>query len=274
MCRRPPGPIEEIAMRQPSLFIPHGGGPCFFMPDPAGNWTGMEAFLRALPARLPERPKAILVVSGHWETRGFAFTGAVQPPLIYDYGGFPAHTYELRYDAPGDPGLAARAAALLAEAGMTAWVDPARGLDHGVFVPLKVAFPDADIPVVEMSVDRDLDPAQHIAAGRALAALRDEGVLIVASGMSFHNMRGYGDPRFTDPSDQFDAWLTATVEAQPAQRAAALALWADAPAGRLSHPREEHLLPLMVAAGASEAPGSRIYAEHVLKTAISGYSFA
>jgi aromatic ring-opening dioxygenase catalytic subunit (LigB family) len=261
-------------MRQPALFIPHGGGPCFFMPDPAGNWTGLAAFLRALPEALPEPPTAILVVSGHWETRGFAFTGVATPTLIYDYNGFPPDTYTLRYDAPGDSALAGRAAALLQEAGMTAQVDKQRGLDHGVFVPMKVAFPQATIPVVEMSVDRDLDPALHLQAGHALAPLRDEGVLIIGSGMSFHNMRGYGDPRFTAPSDEFNAWLTESVQAAAERRAAALAHWALAPAARLSHPREEHLIPLMVAAGASREAGTRIYTEHVLKTAISAFSLA
>ncbi len=261
-------------MRQPALFIPHGGGPCFFMPDPAGNWTGLEAFLRSLPNALPQTPTAILIVSGHWETRGFAFTGAPKPALVYDYSGFPPDTYTLRYDAPGDPQLAARATALLQAAGLTAQIDPQRGLDHGVFVPLKVAFPEASIPVVEMSVDKGLDPSLHLAAGRALAPLRDENILIVASGMSFHNMRGYGDPRFTAPSDEFNAWLTASVQAAPEQRDAALAQWASAPAGRISHPREEHLIPLMVAAGASAAPGTRIYTQHVLKTALSAFSFA
>lgn len=234
----------------------------------------MAAFLRGLADRLPQRPRAILVVSGHWETDGFAFTGAAMPEPLYDYHGFPPETYALRYDAPGDPALAARAADLLRAAGLRAGVDTARGLDHGVFVPMKVAFPEADIPVVEMSVDRDLDPAAHVAAGRALAVLRDEGVLMIGSGMSFHNMRGYGDPRFTEPSEAFDRWLTAAVEAAPDTRAAALDHWADAPAARLSHPREEHLLPLMVAAGASDAPGQRIYRERVLETAISGYAFA
>jgi aromatic ring-opening dioxygenase catalytic subunit (LigB family) len=261
-------------MRQPSLFIPHGGGPCFFMPDPAGRWSGMAAFLRALPQRLPARPQAMLVVSGHWETRGFAFTGAITPPLIYDYYGFPAETYELRYNVPGDRALAARAAGLLRGAELNASIDGERGLDHGVFVPMKVAFPEADIPVVEMSVEIGLDPSMHFAAGRALAPLRDEGVLIVASGMSFHNMRGYGDPRFTAPSEQFDQWLTASVQAPFKDRASALLGWAGAPSGRLAHPREEHLLPLMVAAGASEAVGERIYAENVMHTAISGFSFA
>ncbi|GGE05839.1 dioxygenase [Polymorphobacter glacialis] len=258
---------------QPSFFIPHGGGPCFFMPDPAGNWTGMERFLKDLPATLPERPTAIIVVSGHWETRGFAFTGAARPPPIYDYGGFPPYTYDLRYDVPGAPALAARAADLLRAASLTATVDPARGLDHGVFIPLKVAFPDADIPLIEMSVDRDLDPALHVAAGRALAALRSDGVLILGSGMSFHNMRGYGDPRATAPSEEFDLWLTAAIAQPGPGRAEALQGWAIAPGGRFSHPREEHLLPLMVAAGASEAPGEHVYGELVLQTAISGFRF-
>jgi len=261
-------------MRQPALFIPHGGGPCFFMPDPAGNWTGLESFLRSLPDALPQTPKAILVVSGHWETPGFAFTGAPAPSLIYDYNGFPPDTYTLRYDPPGDPQLAAQATALLRGAGLTAQVDPSRGLDHGVFVPMKVAFPKATIPMVEMSVDKSLDPGLHLQAGRALAPLRDENVLIVGSGMSFHNMRGYGDPRFTAPSDAFNEWLTSAVQAAPKQRAGALAQWASAPAGRISHPREEHLIPLMVAAGASTEAGTCIYNQHVLKTALSAYSFA
>jgi aromatic ring-opening dioxygenase catalytic subunit (LigB family) len=259
--------------RQPTFFIPHGGGPCFFMPDPAGNWTGMEAFLRSLPARLPAPPKALLVVSGHWETKGFAFTGAARPFLLYDYYGFPKHTYDLRYDAPGAPALAEKAAALLTAAGLPAAVDRERGLDHGVFVPLKVAFPGADIPVVEMSVELGLDPALHLAAGRALASLRDEGVLIVASGMSFHNMRGYGDARFTDPSEQFDGWLSESVALDPAARAQRLTAWEQAPAARLSHPQAEHLLPLMVAAGAAEGAGAKIYGEHVMKAAIAGFEF-
>lgn len=261
-------------LRQPSLYIPHGGGPCFFMDDPRGTWTGMETFLRTLATHLPERPKAILIVSGHWETDGFAFTGGERPELIYDYYGFPPHTYELRYDVPGSPTLAAHAAALLREAGLPAGLDSARGLDHGVFVPLKVAFPDADIPVVEMSVDRNLDPALHIAAGRALASLRDEGVLIVGAGMSFHNMRGYGDPRATEPSRRFDAWLAEAATGAGATRGAALIRWKDAPDAAYSHPREEHLLPLMVAAGASDAAGEHIYSEVVMQTAISGFRFA
>jgi aromatic ring-opening dioxygenase catalytic subunit (LigB family) len=257
----------------PSFFIPHGGGPCFFMDDPAETWAGMGAFLAALPATLPQKPTAIIVVSGHWETRGFAFTGDERPSLIYDYSGFPPHTYELHYDVPGAPALAARAAGLLKDGGIAAAVVPERGIDHGVFVPLKLAFPDADVPLVEMSVEIELDPVLHMAAGRALATLRSEGVLILGSGMSFHNMRGYGDPRATEPSLLFDQWLTRSVEQPGTQRAEALEAWEAAPGGRYAHPDAEHLLPLMVAAGASESRGKRVFNELVMGTAISGYRF-
>ena len=145
-----------------------------------------------------------------------------------------------------------------------------------MFIPLKVMFPAADIPVVQMSLRHDLDPAAHIAAGRALAGLRDEGVLIVGSGMSFHNMRGYGDPRFTPISAEFDDWLTAAVKSQPAERDALLRRWAEAPQARLCPPprAEEHLLPLMVAAGAAgESAGHRSYSEKIMETTISAFRF-
>lgn len=262
-----------MTTRQPSFYIPHGGGPCFFMDDPAGIWTGMEAFLRGLPDRLPEAPKAILIVSGHWETEGFRFSAAPKPPLIFDYYGFPPHTYELTWPAPGDPALAERAAGLLRAAGHDAGTDAERGIDHGVFVPLKVAWPDADVPVVEMSLDKGLDPVIAYRVGRALRPLRDEGVLILGAGMSFHNMRAYRNPQATEPSQAFDDWLVDAVEGDVAGREARLAGWADAPAGRFSHPREEHLLPLMVAAGAADGPGSRVYGEVVMETMISGFRF-
>lgn len=262
-----------MPLRQPSLYIPHGGGPCFFMPDPRGIWTRMEAYLRGLPASLPEPPRAILVVSGHWEERAFAFTGADRPGLIFDYYGFPQETYRLTWPAPGAPWLAERGAELLRGARLPAAIDPARGFDHGVFIPLKVAFPDADVPVVQMSLHASLDPALHIAAGEALAPLREEGVLILGSGMSFHNLRAMGDPRVAAPSREFDAWLTAAAGAEAADRAAALGRWDGAPWARLCHPREEHLLPLMVAAGASAERGTHDYGELVLGGAVSAFRF-
>jgi aromatic ring-opening dioxygenase catalytic subunit (LigB family) len=235
----------------------------------------MEDYLKGLAASLPAKPRAILVVSGHWEAPAFVFTGADEHPgLIFDYYGFPPETYQLAWPAPGAPWLAERGRALIEEAGLPAAVDPARGFDHGVFVPLKVAFPDADVPVVQMSLHASLDPALHLAAGKALAPLRDEGVLIIGSGMSFHNLRAYGDPRVRQPAAEFDRWLVDAAEAPPAQRAQLLADWQAAPWARLCHPREEHLLPLMVAAGASESPGSHDFGEEVLSGAVSGFRFA
>ncbi len=263
--------------RLPTFFVPHGAGPCFFMDwSPPGIWDPMEKFLRGILATLPAPPRAILLVSAHWLTRDFAVTSGTQPSLIFDYSGFPKHTYELRYPAPGDPALAATIVKLLEGAGLAAHEDPERGFDHGMFVPLLLIAPEAEIPVVQLSLRRDLDPAAHLAAGRALAALRDEGVLIVGSGMSFHNMRGYGDPRFGPVSDEFDAWLMQTVEGAPAARDEALEAWEQAPSARLSHPprAEEHLLPLLVAAGAAAgAPGKRVFSDRVMETTLSAFRF-
>lgn len=262
---------------QPTLFIPHGAGPCFFMDwDPPTAWNAMADFLRGVAATLPQPPRAILMVSGHWLESGFSVTSGRQPGLIYDYYGFPLHTYELRYDASGSPELAARVADLLAGADLPVRQDGERGFDHGMFIPLKLMFPAADVPVVQLSLRNDLDPAAHLAAGRALAPLREEGVLIVGSGMSFHNMRGYGDPRFGPISDAFDRWLTATVEAAPEERHARLLDWEQAPMARLCHPprAEEHLLPLFVAAGAAAADaGRRVFSDRVLETTLSAFRF-
>ena len=183
--------------RQPAIFLPHGGGPCFFMDwtwGPADTWHRTQRFLAGLAATLPETPRAIVVVSGHWEEPAFTASAAAEPKLIFDYSGFPEHTYKLTWPAPGEPELAARVAELLSGAGLPSALSQNRGFDHGVFVPLKVAFPEAQIPVVTLSLAASLDPALHLAAGRALAPLRDKGVLIVGSGMSFHNLRGYSNP--------------------------------------------------------------------------------
>ena len=201
--------------RQPAIFIPHGGGPCFFMDwtwGPADTWHATQRFLEGVAATLPEPPKALLVVSGHWEEPVFTASAAEKPQLIFDYSGFPEHTYRLTWPAPGDPELAGRVTGLLKEAGLPAATSSTRGFDHGVFVPLKVAFPEAQIPVVTLSLAGSLDPALHLAAGRALAPLRDEGVLIVGSGMSFHNLRGYLQPETPKRATAFDDWLTSAVD--------------------------------------------------------------
>ena len=259
---------------QPSLFIPHGGGPCFFMPDPQGVWRKMGDYLRGLSATLPERPRAILVVSGHWEERAFNFTGATEHPgLIFDYYGFPPETYQITWPASGAPWLAERGAEFLRGAGLPTAIDPERGFDHGVFVPLKVVFPDADVPVVQMSLHASLGPALHLAAGEALRPLRDEGVLVIGSGMSFHNLRAMGDPGVAEPSREFDRWLSEAASAGPVERQAQLARWSEAPFARLCHPREEHLIPLMVAAGASQEAGVSDYSELVLGGQVSAFRF-
>ena len=237
--------------RQPTFFLSHGGGPWPWMDgDYRRAHAQLEASLQALPATLPARPRAILMISGHWEADAFTVTTSPAPGMLYDYGGFPAHTYEVQYPAPGDPALAEHVVALIQAAGLPAARDAQRGFDHGAFCTLVPMYPEADVPVVQLSLMHGLDPAAHLALGRALAPLRDEGVLILGSGFSFHNLRLYG-PAGREPSAQFDAWLQAAL-ASTDNRAASLLAWERAPSARLAHPREEHQLPLMVAAGAAE----------------------
>ena len=268
--------------RQPTLFIPHGGGPCFFMEwTPPDAWERQRAFLESLPRALPERPKALLVISGHWEEPVFTVQTNPAPPLLFDYYGFPPETYQLTWPAKGDPALAARVRALLEGAGLKTGEDVERGYDHGVFVPLKVAFPEADIPTVQLSLRADLDPQAHLAAGRALEPLRDEGILIIGSGNSYHNMAvmmramrsggGNGAPRGLD----FDRWLTAAVtETDPQKRNTMLAQWDKAPGARDSNPREEHLIPLHVATGAAgDDPGIKILDDHIMGAVESAFRF-
>jgi len=265
------------SQRQPAIYFPHGGGPCFFMDwtwGPADTWKPTQHFLEGLAATLPEPPKAILAVSAHWEESVFTVGAAARPELIYDYYGFPEHTYQLTWPAPGEPKLAARVSELLGQAGLPTSVSASRGFDHGVFVPLKLVFPEAQIPVVTLSLAASLDPALHLAAGRALSSLRDEGVLIVASGMSFHNLRGYFQPETRERARAFDAWLTRAAESPSGERTALLTDWRKAPFAAYAHPREEHLIPLMVAAGAgSEAPGTRIFGDEPMDAALSAYRF-
>ena len=235
----------------PSYYIAHGGGPWAYMDGEfRAMHAGIERSLAAIPRDLGCRPRALLVVSAHWEAPEFTLLESARPGMLYDYGGFPPHTYRVQYPAPGAPELAARARELLGAAGIRTAGETRRGYDHGVFVPLAVMYPEADIPVLAMSLKLGLDPAAHLAAGRALAPLRAEGVLILGSGFSYHNMAG-ADARAFAASAAFDAWLQQSLcGATGAAREALLERWAAAPSARYAHPREEHLLPLMVAAGA------------------------
>lgn len=239
--------------RLPTYFISHGGGPWPYIPDMRRMMAPLEASLHAITQELGGLPKAVLSVSGHWEAPQFLVTSHPEPPMVYDYYGFPEHTYRIRYAAPGAPALAARVRDLLAGAGLATGLDAQQGFDHGTFAPLAVMYPQAQVPVLQVALKKELDPAEHLAAGRALAPLRDEGVLILGSGLSFHNLRLRG-PQAHEPSRTFDAWLHQTLEqVDPAERSARLQHWTQAPAARIAHPHEDHLLPLMVALGAAEA---------------------
>ncbi len=231
----------------------------------------MGQFLAALPATFPTRPRAIVLVTAHWEAPSPTFCGASWPELIYDYYGFPPETYAIRYPAPGAPELADTAARLMHEAGLQAVVDAGRGWDHGVFIPLKMMVPDADIPVLAMSLKEGLDPLEHLAMGEAMRPLREDGVLIVGSGMSYHNLRQMGNGA---AAIEFDRWLDGALTGDAAHRRNRLAQWSHAPAGRIAHPREEHLLPLMVASGAgSDTPGRKLWSGAVGPTAVSAWAF-
>jgi aromatic ring-opening dioxygenase catalytic subunit (LigB family) len=247
-------------MRMPVVFIPHGGGPWPFVDTgfPPADVEDLKAYLRSVPSVPRQRPRALLVVSAHWEAAVPTVMTAPEPPMLYDYYGFPPESYRLTWGAPGDPALARHVARLLQTAGFRTAEDATRGYDHGTFVPLKVAYPDADVPVVQLSLVEGLDPAQHLAMGRALAPLRDEGLFIIGSGMTFHNLRIFRDPRSAPIAETFDVWLRETMALDPARRAEELTRWAAAPAARLAHPREEHLIPLMVATGAAGDDAARL----------------
>jgi aromatic ring-opening dioxygenase catalytic subunit (LigB family) len=241
--------------------------------DPA-ELDALASYLRSLRTLPKTPPKALLVISAHWEEAVPTVMTSERPPLLYDYYGFPREAYEITWPAPGDPARAARVQELLTTAGFEPGADAERGFDHGTFVPLKLAFPDADVPTVQLSLTRGLDPAEHLAIGRALAPLRDEGVFIIASGMTFHDLRAFRSPGSAPVSEAFDAWLRETMTLEQPEREQRLVLWTRAPAARLAHPREEHLLPLMVAAGAAGADRARIaYNGTIVGLRLSAYHF-
>lgn len=245
-------------------------------PSPAGGGQEMAQFLKGVAATLPTRPQAIVLVSGHWQAPDFTVTASAQPGLMDERHGFAPHTHELSCPVSGAPALAARIAARLAEAGLPGGLDEDRGLDHGVFVPLQLMFPAADIPVVQLSLRVGLDPQAHLAAGAALVDLRAEGVLIVGSGLGFAHMRGDGEAGHTAPSEAFDDWLTVVLQAWPRPRSDALRRWSRAPCAIDCHPagQEQHLMPLLVAAGAAgQDRGRKVYSRRVLKTRLSAFRF-
>lgn len=257
-----------------ALFISHGGGPMPLLGDPGHRQ--MVSCLQGIAASIP-RPDAILVISAHWEEQRPAITSGSKPALIYDYYGFPSESYKIQYPCPGDPALAREAQRLLGNNQIAATLDETRGLDHGVFIPLKIMYPEADIPCVQLSLVNTLDPLVHIEMGNALRSLVDRRVLIIGSGFSFHNLRAFFSADSADSrqhNDAFEAWLQNTCsnsELSEHARREQLIHWSKAPGARFCHPREEHLLPLHVCYGASQTACAQLYEVVIMNKKSSMY---
>ena len=248
------------------VYFSHGGGPLPILGDPGHK--EMVDFMRRLPSQL-NKPEAILVISAHWEENAATLLGAQNPAMFYDYYGFQEQAYHINYPAPGNPGLAQRIFGLLKENNISTHIDSQRGFDHGLFIPLMLMYPEADIPSIQLSLLRSLDPAAHIALGKALRKLMNENILVIGSGFSFHNMRAFfhqtmGSP---DPANEaFQNWLieTCTGPLSQSEREKRLIEWEKAPSARYCHPREEHLLPLDVCSGMADKAGRVIFDDQIL----------
>lgn len=251
------------------LFISHGGGPLPLLGDP--DHRELVQHLKTLAGKLP-KPDAILVISAHWEARVPTVTTAAQPALIYDYYGFPHESYQITYPCVGDPALAAKVSQALRQAGLAAAEDGGRGLDHGVFVPLKIMYPEADIPAVQLSLMDGLDAERHLDIGEALRTLDHGQLLVLGSGFSFHNLRALFDTDMATKSARnqaFEEWLQETCAGRAineAERRQRLVEWEMAPHARYCHPREEHLLPLHVCYGMAGKPCDGHIAATIMNT--------
>jgi aromatic ring-opening dioxygenase catalytic subunit (LigB family) len=264
--------------RMPVAYVPHGGGPWPFVDLGMKQVERDElaAYLTALRDLPKVQPKALLVISAHWEEPVPTVMTSEHPPMLFDYYGFPPESYRITWPAPGAPALAARVRDMLCAAGFETAADSKRGFDHGTFVPFKLTYPNANIPTIQLSLKAGLDPNEHLAMGRAIAPLRDEGVFVLGSGMSFHNMAAFRDPRVSASAGDadFDAWLCDAVAQDENERSKRLSRWSEARGARDAHPREEHLLPLMVAAGAAGVDrGTTAFSGTVFGRRVSGFHF-
>lgn len=259
---------DSTRVLSPVLYIPHGGGPMPLLGDP--DHKDMVDFLSTIGSRIA-KPSAILVISAHWEETQPTITGREYPGLLYDYYGFPEESYTIQYPAPGHPALARDIHRVLKQSGIEARLDDRRSFDHGLFVPLKIMYPDASFPCVQLSLVSGLDPGVHIRLGQALATLRTQNVLILGSGFSFHNMRAFFSPNPDDTdtrNEAFQQWLldTCTSTDIPAEkRQQRLIEWERAPSARYCHPREEHLIPLLVCYGCAGSPAAVVFDGKVLR---------
>ncbi|GAX79046.1 hypothetical protein CEUSTIGMA_g6486.t1 [Chlamydomonas eustigma] len=265
----------SVASKMPTLFLSHGGGPLPLL----GAQKDVADFFKKAPSLLPRPPTAILSVTAHWEEDQVTLGTCAAPPMLYDYYGFPPEAYQVKYNAPGPSSeLVKRVKELLVAANIPVKEDSKRGFDHGTFVPLMLMFPEAKIPILQMSLVTGLDPEHHIKIGEALAALRDEGVFIMCSGSSFHNLGaligrtgGSERDRVFQAGKVFDDWMLDTVVKKSGNvRKAELSKWANAPGAKESHPREEHLIPLMVAVGSGGLSAKGIHAHSCLSNETSG----
>jgi len=248
------------------VYFSHGGGPLPLLGDPGHR--SMIAFMRQLPEKLP-RPGAILVISAHWEEPVPTLLGGANPPMFYDYYGFPESAYEIRYPAKGNPSLAARISEILESQGITTNINKTRGFDHGLFIPLSMMYPQADIPALQLSLRQGLSPDFHISLGKALGSLKSDNLLVIGSGFSFHNMSSFFhyDPDMVNPrNNAFQDWLidVITSDIDQAERESLLADWENAPYARFCHPREEHLLPLHFCAGLASQRGKVIFDDRIM----------
>lgn len=253
-----------MSNKVPTIFVSHGGGPCFWMDwNPPHLFNGLKGFFENLPNRLSQKPSAIVMISAHWEEHSFTIQGCALPDMIYDYVGFPSNTYQLKYSASGSPALAQHISTLLMKCSIKHSIDAKRGYDHGVYVPLLISYPLADIPVIQISLRADLDPLAHFELGRALKPLRNENILILGSGFSYHNLKAI--PDLQGVSQVFDQWLCETLcLSGPEERQQKLLNWSAAPHARRAHPREEHFIPLLVCAGAGDSdPCVQIFSENL-----------
>lgn len=248
------------------VYFSHGGGPLPILGDPGHK--AMVDFMTRLPSRL-RRPEAILVVSAHWEESAATLLGAPNPEMFYDYYGFPRESYEITYPAPGSPELATRISSILGRHAIPVRIDSQRGFDHGLFIPLKLMYPQADIPSLQLSLLRGLNPRAHVALGQALRELKGENLLVIGSGFSFHNMQAFeweGPGRPDPANDAFQDWLieTCTRATPQSEREHRIIEWEKAPSARYCHPREEHLLPLHVCLGVADNPAELIFDDRIL----------
>lgn len=246
--------------------------------NPKNAWDKLAAFLKSTLSRLPSKPKGVIVISAHWLENAFTVTAGSKHSLYYDYYGFPKHTYDLKYNVPGSPELADKVVSLLTASNLPTAKDTKRGLDHGVFIPMILAVPDSEqIPTIQLSLHKNMDADLHLKLGKALESLRDEGILIIGSGMSFHNMAAFNNPAYLPKSEKFDCWLAESMVKSQEERTKAILNWESAPNARDCHPprAEEHLVPLFVNVGAAgeNSVGKRVFHDVVMGSHLSAFEF-